>query len=85
MVGQHWSFRCFFLDSARSEVKKLSDLCLPGGQEMVGQHCLPGGQEMVGQHCLPGGQEMVGQHWSSFFSTRQFLPTGLMKGQTLEK
>ena len=31
----------------------------------------------------PGGQEMVGQHWSSAFSTTQFLPTGLMKGQTL--
>ena len=26
---------------------------------------------------------MVGQHWSSCFSTRQFFPTGLMKGHTL--
>lgn len=26
---------------------------------------------------------MVGQHWLSFFSTTQFFPTGLMKGQTL--
>jgi hypothetical protein len=34
---------------------------------------------------LPGGQVMVGQHWSSCFSTRQFLPTGLMKGQTLHR
>ena len=32
---------------------------------------------------LPGGQDMVGQHWSSAFSTTQFLPTGLMKGHTL--
>ena len=34
---------------------------------------------------LPGGQEIEGQHWSSAFSTTQFFPTGLIKGQTLEK
>ena len=29
------------------------------------------------------GQTIVGQHWCSLLSTTQFLPMGLMKGQTL--
>ena len=39
----------------------------------------------MGRKILPGGHEIVGQHWSSFFSTTQFFPTGLINGQTLIK
>lgn len=32
---------------------------------------------------LPSGQVIIGQHWSARFSTLQFAPIALVKGQTL--